>query len=223
MEAIAGGIDVLALGEMGIGNTTIAAAIYHALYGGAAEDWVGRGTGVNDEGLKRKADAVRPRNRPASRPSRRSVRSAAPARRARNRGHGRRDPGGAHGAVPVMLDGYVVCAAAAILHAHRPRELDHCLAGHVSAEAAHAEVLERLGKKPLLDLGMRLGEGSGAALAIGIVKAALACHKRHGDIQFGRASTTRTREARLSFEGLIVSAPLPRRARRVAAFGSKRS
>ena len=177
MEAIAGGADVLALGEMGIGNTTVAAAIYHALYGGAAEDWVGRGTGVNDEGLKRKADAVR-----------RAV--------ALHRDHlddpfevlrqlGGREVAAMTGAIlaarmertPVLLDGYVVCAAAAILHAIDPASIDHCLAGHVSAEAAHARVLERLGKKPLLDLDMRLGEGSGAALAIGLVKAALACHK----------------------------------------------
>jgi nicotinate-nucleotide--dimethylbenzimidazole phosphoribosyltransferase len=177
MEAIAGGADVLALGEMGIGNTTIAAAIYHALYGGAAEDWVGRGTGVNDEGLMRKADAVR-----------RAI--------ALHRDHlddpfevlrrlGGREVAAMTGAIlaarmertPVLLDGYVVCAAAAILHAIDPASIGHCLAGHVSAEAAHARVLERLGKKPLLDLGMRLGEGSGAALAIGLVKAALACHK----------------------------------------------
>ncbi len=78
--------------------------------------------------------------------------------------------------VPVVLDGYVVCAAAAILHALDPRALDHCLASHVSAEGAHGEVLRRLGKAPLLDLGLRLGEGSGAALAAGIIKAALACH-----------------------------------------------
>src|SRR5208282_5221483 len=58
MEALASGADLLCLGEMGIGNTTIAAAIYHALWGGRAEDWVGRGTGVDDEGLKRKARAV---------------------------------------------------------------------------------------------------------------------------------------------------------------------
>ena len=78
--------------------------------------------------------------------------------------------------IPVVLDGYVATAAAAILHALDPRALDHCVAGHVSAEGAHQEVLRRLGKTPLLDLGMRLGEGSGAALAVGIVKAALACH-----------------------------------------------
>ena len=79
--------------------------------------------------------------------------------------------------VPVVLDGYVVCAAAAILYAIDPATLDHCIAGHVSAEGAHAEVLRRLGKKPLLDLGMRLGEGSGAALAIGVIQAALNCWK----------------------------------------------
>jgi nicotinate-nucleotide--dimethylbenzimidazole phosphoribosyltransferase len=79
--------------------------------------------------------------------------------------------------IPVLLDGYVACAAAAILHAIDPTSLDHCLAGHLSPEGAHAEVLKRFGKKPLLDLGMRLGEGSGAALAMGMVKAAVACHR----------------------------------------------
>ena len=176
MEAIAGGTDLLCLGEMGIGNTTVAAAIYHALYGGSAADWVGRGTGVDDTGLKRKIDAVE-----------RAV--------ALHRDHlsdplevlrrlGGREIAAMAGAimaarmerVPVVLDGYVVCAAAAILHAQDPASIDHCLAGHLSAEGAHAEVLKRLGKKPLLDLGMRLGEGSGAALAAGIIKAAVACH-----------------------------------------------
>jgi nicotinate-nucleotide--dimethylbenzimidazole phosphoribosyltransferase len=176
MEALASGADLLCLGEMGIGNTTVAAAIYHALWGGRPEDWVGRGTGVDDEGLKRKADAVS-----------RAV--------ALHRDHlhdplevlrrlGGREIAAIAGAilaariqrVPVLLDGFVVCAAAAVLQALDPHALDHCMAAHVSAEGAHAEVLRRLGKKPILDLGMRLGEGSGAALAAGIVKAALACH-----------------------------------------------
>ena len=77
---------------------------------------------------------------------------------------------------PVLLDGFVVCSAAAVLHALDETALDHCLAGHVSAERAHRQALKRLGKTPLLDLGMRLGEGSGAALAVGVVKAAVACH-----------------------------------------------
>jgi nicotinate-nucleotide--dimethylbenzimidazole phosphoribosyltransferase len=77
---------------------------------------------------------------------------------------------------PVVLDGFVVSSAAAVLHALDASALDHCLAGHVSAERAHGEALKRLGKTPLLDLGMRLGEGSGAALAVAVVKAAVACH-----------------------------------------------
>ncbi|MBN9082221.1 MAG: nicotinate-nucleotide--dimethylbenzimidazole phosphoribosyltransferase [Rhizobiales bacterium 62-17] len=176
MEAIAGGTDLLCLGEMGIANTTIAAAIYHALYGGSAQDWVGRGTGVDDAGFARKVSAVE-----------RAV--------ALHKAHlsdplevmrrlGGREICALAGAIiaarmeriPVILDGYVVTAAAAILHALDPSSIDHCIAGHVSAEGAHAQVLRRLGKKPLLDLGMRLGEGSGAALAVAVVKAALACH-----------------------------------------------
>jgi nicotinate-nucleotide--dimethylbenzimidazole phosphoribosyltransferase len=175
MEAVAGNVDVLCLGEMGIGNTTIAAAIYAALYGGEVSDWVGRGTGVDDAGLKRKHDAVA-------------------AALALHRDHlgdplevlrrlGGREIAALVGAilaarmqrVPVLLDGFVVCAAAAILHALDPTTIDHCLAAHVSAEQAHRRVLEKLGKAPLLDFGMRLGEGSGAGLALGVLKAALAC------------------------------------------------
>ena len=177
MEAIAGGADLICVGEMGIGNTTIAAAIYMALYGGAAGDWVGRGTGVDDAGLARKIDAVE-----------RAL--------ALNEGKlsdpleimrrlGGRELAAIAGAImaarmeriPVVLDGYVATAAAALLHALDHRALDHCVAGHVSAEGAHAEVLRRIGKVPLLDLGLRLGEGSGAALAVGLLKAALACHR----------------------------------------------
>lgn len=176
MEAIAGGCDLLCVGEMGIGNTTIAAAICHGLYGGAAADWVGPGTGVDDEGLKRKVSAVS-----------RAVEL--------HRAHlsdplevlrrlGGREIAAMAGAilgarlqnVPVLLDGYVATAAAAILHAAHGRALDHCLVGHVSAEPAHRAVLAKLDKKPLLDLGLRLGEASGAALAAGIVKAAVNTH-----------------------------------------------
>jgi nicotinate-nucleotide--dimethylbenzimidazole phosphoribosyltransferase len=154
-----------------------AAAIYHALYGGDAADWVGRGTGVNDEGLKCKIDAV------ARAVALHKPFCADPFEILRRLGG--REIAAMAGAIlaarmeraPVLLDGYVVCAAAAILHAVDPASIDHCVAAHVSAEGAHADVLRRLGKKPLLDLGMRLGEGSGAALAIGVVKAALACHK----------------------------------------------
>jgi nicotinate-nucleotide--dimethylbenzimidazole phosphoribosyltransferase len=88
-----------------------------------------------------------------------------------------------------VLDGYVATAAAAILHAIDPRAIDHCVAGHLAAEGAHQEVLERLGKIPLLALGMRLGEGSGAALALGIIRAAAACHR--GMATFEQAGVAR--------------------------------
>jgi nicotinate-nucleotide--dimethylbenzimidazole phosphoribosyltransferase len=177
MEAIAGGTDLLALGELGIGNTTIAAAIYTALYGGPAERWVGRGSGVDDAGLRRKIAAV----------------EAAVDRHREHLGDplnvlrclGGREIAALAGAIlaarlqriPVVLDGYAATAAAAVLHAIHPATLDHCIAGHLSAEGSHQEVLERIGKIPLLALGMRLGEGTGAALAVGLVKTAVATHR----------------------------------------------
>jgi nicotinate-nucleotide--dimethylbenzimidazole phosphoribosyltransferase len=181
MECLAGGADCLAVGEMGIGNTTIAAAIYAALWGGGAAHWTGRGTGVDDAGLARKIaviDTALTRHGP--------VLTCSPQRRPLEilRCLGGREIAAMMGAilaarlqrVPVILDGYVACAAAALLQALDPRALDHCLAGHLSREGAHGEVLERLGLKPILDLGLRLGEGSGAALAMAIVKTALTCH-----------------------------------------------
>ena len=177
MEALANGTDLLAVGEMGIGNTTIAAAIYHGLYGGEAAHWVGRGTGVDDPGLNRKIAAVE------TAVALHKDHLKDPLELMRRLGG--REIAAMAGAimaarlqlVPVLLDGYVATAAAAILHALDPNAIDHVMAAHVSAEGAHADVLHRLGKKPLLDMGMRLGEGSGAALAMGLVKAALACHR----------------------------------------------
>ena len=78
--------------------------------------------------------------------------------------------------IPVILDGFICCSAAACLHGVSPDALDHCVAGHVSAESAHPALLAKLGQEPLLNLGLRLGEGSGAALAIGVLKGAIACH-----------------------------------------------
>ncbi len=176
MEAIANGCDLLCIGEMGIGNTTIAAAICHGLYGGAPEDWVGPGTGMDAQGIRRKADAVsravalhKPHLHDPLEVLRRlggreiaAMAGAILAARMQN--------------VPVLLDGYVASTAAAILHAMRDDALDHCLAAHCSAEPAHRNLLARLGQAPLLDLGMRLGEASGAALAAGLVKAAVNLH-----------------------------------------------
>ncbi len=176
MEAIAERADLLCIGEMGIGNTTIAAALCHGLFGGEAEDWVGPGTGLDGAGVRRKADVVR-----------RAValhraRSSDPLELLRRLG-GRELAAMAgailsarHNRVPVLIDGYVATAAAAVLHRMDASALDHCLAAHCSAEPAHRALMRRLGMSPLLDLGMRLGEASGAALAAGIVKAALAAH-----------------------------------------------
>lgn len=176
MEAVANGVDLLCLGEMGIGNTTCAAAIYMALYGGSAADWVGRGTGVDDAGLIRKITAVEA----ALQANKAALGNPLEILRCL----GGREIAAMLGAilaarmerVPVILDGYVATAAAAILHAMRPDALDHCLAGHLSAEGAHKNVLYRLKLTPILDFGMRLGEGSGAAIAASIIKTALICH-----------------------------------------------
>ncbi len=176
MEAVADGCDLLCIGEMGIGNTTIAAAICHGLYGGTPEDWVGPGTGLDAAGLARKADAVR-RAVALHRPHLKDPLEVL-------RRLGGRELAAMAGAIlaarmqriPVLLDGYVATAAAAVLHAMDKAALDHCLAGHRSAEPAHIRLLQKIGKEPVLDLGMRLGEASGAALAAAIVKAAAALH-----------------------------------------------
>lgn len=176
MEAIAGSPDLLCVGEMGIGNTTIAAAICAALFGGTGADWVGAGTGVAGDALANKAAVV----------------DRALALHASDLDHplkvlarlGGRELAGMLGAIlaarhrhiPVIIDGFVATAAAAIAHQINPAALDHCLFAHVSAEQAHAKALTAIGKKPLLDLGMRLGEGSGAALAAVMVKTALHLH-----------------------------------------------
>jgi nicotinate-nucleotide--dimethylbenzimidazole phosphoribosyltransferase len=168
--------NLICLGEMGIGNTTTAAAVAAALFGGDGARWAGRGTGVDDKGLARKRIAI----------------DKALARHAGATGDplliaaalGGRELAAILGAtlaarhlrIPVLLDGFVCTAAAAPLAKLSPGALDHTQAAHVSGEAAHRALLEELKLKPLLDLGMRLGEGSGAALAVSILRAALACH-----------------------------------------------
>lgn len=162
--------DVLALGEMGIANTTAAAAIIAAFTGKSAADVVGRGTGIDDARLVTKVAVVE---------------------RALARMHDftweeiASEAGGyeivglagailsaARARVPVVLDGYIVAAAALIAGAIAPHALDYCIAAHRSHEAGHAIALSALGLEPLLDLDLRLGEGSGAALALPLVEAA---------------------------------------------------
>ncbi|MCX8501668.1 MAG: nicotinate-nucleotide--dimethylbenzimidazole phosphoribosyltransferase [Alphaproteobacteria bacterium] len=176
MMTVEPGIDLLCLGEMGIGNSTAAAALCHALFGGAAADWVGRGTGVSDSQLALKTKVI------AAGVARHQDRHGQPL--ALLAALGGREFCAMVGAIiaarmariPVILDGFVGCAAAAVVFALDPHGLDHCMIGHGSAEAGHRRLCTKLGKEPLLNLGMRLGEGSGAALAIGLIRATVACH-----------------------------------------------
>lgn len=175
-DAVPDGLDMLCVGEMGIGNTTSAAALALGLFGGGAEDWTGPGTGVAGDALTQKQTTV-------------DLACAANAFSVDAldtlRCLGGRELAAIAGAVlaarlkqvPVLLDGYVATAAAAPLHMQVAGALDHCLAGHRSTEPGHDRLLNALGKAPLLDLGLRLGEASGAVLALSIVKAACACHR----------------------------------------------
>jgi nicotinate-nucleotide--dimethylbenzimidazole phosphoribosyltransferase len=175
-DAVPADADLVCLGEMGIGNTTAAAAIAAALFGGGGIRWAGRGTGIDEFGLNRKRAAIDaalerhngvlgdPLRVAAALGGRELAALAGAALAAR------------HHRIPVLLDGFVSTAAVAPLAKLRADALAHALAGHVSAESGHRALLGELGLKPLLDLGMRLGEASGAALAVLVLRAALACH-----------------------------------------------
>jgi nicotinate-nucleotide--dimethylbenzimidazole phosphoribosyltransferase len=185
MMAVEDQVDILCLGEMGIANTTSAAALCNALFGGAAEDWTGPGTGVTGAALQRKAAVVAQGvalHRDAAGDPLEVLR--------RLGGHELAAIGGAIlaarvGRVPVILDGFACTAAASVLFAMDSGSLDHCIVGHCSAEPGHRRLLDVIGKRPLLDLDMRLGEGTGAAIALGVLRAAIACHT--GMATFGQA------------------------------------
>jgi nicotinate-nucleotide--dimethylbenzimidazole phosphoribosyltransferase len=174
--AVPPGLDLLCLGEMGIGNTTAAAAVSAALFGGDGGRWAGRGTGIDDEGLARKRraiDAALALHAPVL---------ADPLGVAMTLG-GRElaallgaTLAARHHGIPVVLDGFVCTAAAAPLARLTPGALDHTMLAHVSAEAGHRALAEALGLHPLIDFGMRLGEGSAAALVVPLLRAAVACH-----------------------------------------------
>ena len=180
--------DLLAVGEMGIANTTVAAALCAALLGGGAERWAGRGTGVHDAGMARKHATI------AAALEFHSGILADPLRVAAALGG--RELAAIAGAVltarsrriPVLLDGFVATSSVLPLARLASDALDHCRAGHVSAEAGHRALLEALRLDPLLDLGMRLGEASGAATAILLLRAALACH--NGMASFAEAGVS---------------------------------
>jgi nicotinate-nucleotide--dimethylbenzimidazole phosphoribosyltransferase len=174
-EAVPREADVLVLGEMGIGNTTAAAALSAALFGGGAR-FVGTGTGMDDAGLARKRDAVeRALTRHADALSDPLCAAAALGGRELAAMLGA-CLAARHQCIPVLIDGIVSTAAVAPLKVLRADALDHACVGHMSAEAGHCLLLQELGMRPLLDLGMRLGEGSGAAVAVLILRSALACH-----------------------------------------------
>lgn len=170
------GLDLLTLGEMGIGNSTAAAALCAQSLGGAVAGWTGPGTGLDSSGIRRKIAVIE--------------QALAVHRTSENTAFdilcrlGGREIVAIAGAVvharhlhiPVILDGFISCSALAPLLGEAPDIADHCLAGHVSKEPGHAALLEALGLEPLLNLGMRLGEGSGAAVAVGIVRSAIAVH-----------------------------------------------
>lgn len=172
MEAVAGGADLLCIGDLGIGNSTVAASLCAAIHGGKGTDWVGPGSGADAAMQARKAEAV----------------DAALAFHGAHLGDplealrrvGGREFAAIAGAIlaariqkiPVLLDGYPAIAAASVLHAENPSSLDHCLIAQVTVEPGQAKAAAKLGMKPLVDLGMAHGEGVGAALAAGLVKAA---------------------------------------------------
>ncbi len=175
-DAVTPGLDLLCLGEMGIGNTTAAAAIAAALFGGGGVRWAGRGTGVDDAGLARKREVV-------------DVGLARHAALLRDPLHVARAFGGwelaailgaglaaRRNRLPVLLDGFACTAAVAPLARIEPGALAHAWLAHRSAEAGHRALADALGLAPLLDLGMRLGEASGATLAVVLARAAVACH-----------------------------------------------
>lgn len=168
--------DLLVVGEMGIGNTTPAAALACALFGGEAADWTGRGTGVDDAGLVNKTRVVAEGLALHGESITDGIDALACLGGREIAAMAGAIAAGRHLRIPVILDGFICCAAAACLEKTAEGALDHTVAGHQSAEGAHAALLAELGKEPLLQLGLRLGEGSGAALAIQILKGAVACH-----------------------------------------------
>ena len=175
-DAVPGSADLLCLGEMGIGNTTAASALAASLLGGGGERWAGRGTGLDDSGLARKREAI------DAGLKRHRTHHADPL--AASMIFGGRELAAILGAtlaarrhrIPVLLDGFVATAAAAPLARLNPSALDHAQVAHCSAEAGHHGLCAELGLRPILDLDMRLGEGSGAALSVSVLRAALACH-----------------------------------------------
>lgn len=168
MEVVAEGADVIVLGNAGYGSATAAAAIARGLYGGAADYWAG-GHGEKAKNRIATVDAGAKAN---------STLLSDPL--GVLQAFGGRDLAGtvgailacAHQRIPVILDGYVVTAAAAIVHAINPNAVAHCLAGHVTAEPAHRALLDRMDLDPVLDLRLNIGDGTGGTFALALLQSA---------------------------------------------------
>ncbi|GAB2593787.1 nicotinate-nucleotide--dimethylbenzimidazole phosphoribosyltransferase [Microlunatus antarcticus] len=172
-EEIDAGADLLLLGDLGIGNTTPAAALVAATFGVGAEEVTGRGTGVDDAALARKTHVV------AAALSRSAVRVSDPVERLAALGSVDLAAGvgflvaAARAGVPVLLDGIVTVAELAVAEDLEPGVVAWCAAGHRSTEPAQQLALDKLGLVPLLDLGLRLGEGTGALTALPVLRSAV--------------------------------------------------
>ena len=176
LRAVSENMDLITLGEMGIGNTTIASALCYYFFNNDVSSWVGPGTGSNQDQVIHKGkiieravktnrpDIVRPLDAGVSLGGREQAAICGAVVAAK------------HYSVPVILDGFICTAAVLPIFFERKDILDHCLIGHCSKEPGHQLLLKMLNKKPILRLDMALGEGSGAALATSIVKAAFKCH-----------------------------------------------
>ncbi len=172
-EEVARGVGLLATGDMGIGNTTAASALTAVFTGRPPAEVTGRGTGIDDARLRRKVEVIEAalaRHRPDPV---RPLAALAAVGGLEIAGLVGLSLGGAAARVPVIVDGFIAGAAALVATALCPAVGDYLIAAHRSAEPGHRAQLDALGLVPLLDLRLRLGEGTGAALAIGIVEAAL--------------------------------------------------
>jgi nicotinate-nucleotide--dimethylbenzimidazole phosphoribosyltransferase len=171
-EAVADGVDIIGTGDMGIANTTPSTAIYSALFGIEPKEITGPGTGLDEAGVSRKADIIK-----------KAVSNRAPFESPFDilMKVGGLEIAGITGLIfgaakhnlPVVVDGFISTAGAAVAIEAVPAVRERLFFAHASSEPGHAVVLEKIGATPLLDLGMRLGEGTGAALAIPIIEASL--------------------------------------------------
>jgi nicotinate-nucleotide--dimethylbenzimidazole phosphoribosyltransferase len=170
---IAAGADLLIIGDMGIGNTTPAAALVGATFGLPAEEVAGRGTGVDDDRLRHKTQVI------AAALNRVGERAEDPFDRLAALGSADIAAGvgflraAARSGVPVLLDGVVSLAQASVAEDLEPGVVAWCVAGHRSTEPAQQLALDKLGLQPVLDLGLRLGEGTGALIALPVLRSAV--------------------------------------------------